>query len=158
MSVEEWALVACVAFAGVWAGLTGMLTLVMHPMLRDMEGPAFTRFLHVFLPVARKAWFNWVCVLGLIFSPAVALWTLDTDSTAFTFTLFGFLLTIIGPLLTSNRLAEPNYDVILGWNPDALPDDWERVKGRYFAYNWIRFACTLGAFALFIAALLDLLG
>jgi hypothetical protein len=35
------ALVACVVFSGLWSGLTGMLTLVMHPMLAEMDGPGF---------------------------------------------------------------------------------------------------------------------
>ena len=39
MPAEEWALIASVVFAGLWAGLTGMLTLVMHPMLKAMDGP-----------------------------------------------------------------------------------------------------------------------
>jgi hypothetical protein len=158
MAVEEWALVACVVFAGVWTGFLSMLTLILHPVMRDMDGGAWTRFLQSFLPVARKAWFNYLCVLGLIFSPAVALWTLDNDSTAFTLTLLGFLLTIIGPLLTSNRFAEPNYNVIESWDPDALPDDAGEVQRKYYLYNWVRYACTLGAFVLFFAALLDLLG
>ena len=153
MAVEEWALVACVVFAGLWSGLTGMLTLVMHPMLKAMDGPGFRRFLGAFLPVARKSWFNYLCVIGLIFAPVVALWTLDGDSTSFTLTVFGFALTVLGPLVVSNRLAEPNYDVILGWDPNAMPEDWEAIQKRYFAYNWIRFLCTLAAFGLFLAAL-----
>ena len=157
MPVEEWALIACVVFAGVWSGLLGMLTLVMHPMLRKMDGAGFTRFLAAFLPTARKAWFNWVCVLGLVIAPAVALWSLDTDSTSFTLTVFGFALTVIGPLFVSNRLAEPNYDKILSWEPDALPDGWEAIRDRYYAFNWIRFACTVAAFGLFLAALVELL-
>jgi hypothetical protein len=32
-------------------------------------------------------------------------------------------LTVAGPLLVSSRLAEPNYDVKLAWNPEALPPD-----------------------------------
>jgi hypothetical protein len=33
VTVEEAALAACVVFSGLWAGLTAMLTLVMHPIL-----------------------------------------------------------------------------------------------------------------------------
>ena len=153
MPVEEWALIASVVFAGLWSGLLAMLTLVLHPLMKGMDGAGFTRFMAAFLPIARKSWFNYACVLGLIFAPAVALWTLDSDSTPFTLTVLGFACTAIGPLAVSNRLAGPNYDVILGWNPDALPDDWERAHKRYFALNWIRAVLTWAAFGLFLAAL-----
>ena len=45
MLVEEWALIACVVFAGVWSGLLGMLTLVMHPMLRGWFPAALVELL-----------------------------------------------------------------------------------------------------------------
>jgi hypothetical protein len=41
MTFEEAALVACVVFSGLWAGLLAMLTLVMHPMLRAMSARYF---------------------------------------------------------------------------------------------------------------------
>jgi hypothetical protein len=116
MGIEEWALIASVVIAGLWSGLLAMLTLVLHPTLRQMDGPGFARFMAVFLPIARRSWFNYFCVLGLVIAPAVALWTLDGDSTSFTLTVFGFACTAIGPLGVSNRLAGPNYDVILGWD------------------------------------------
>jgi len=50
MSVAEWALVASVVFSGLWAGELAMLTLVMHPMLKGMDGRDFARFLRAFLP------------------------------------------------------------------------------------------------------------
>ena len=56
----------------------------------------------------------------------------------------------------SNRLAEPNYDVMLAWDPDAMPADWEAGRRRYFTLDWIRAAATWTAFALFLAALLAL--
>ena len=71
-------------------------------------------------------------------------------------TAIGLVLTIAGPLLVSNRLAEPNYDVMLAWDPDAMPAGWEATRQRYFALDWIRAAATWAAFALFLAALLAL--
>jgi len=50
--------------------------------------------------------------------------------------------------------AEPNYDVMLAWDPEAMPADWEAGRRRYFAFNWIRFIATLVAFALFLLALI----
>jgi len=71
--------------------------------------------------------------------------------------VIGLALTVAGPLLVSNRLAEPNYDVILGWNLDAMPQDWEATRRRYFAINWIRAGATWIAFGLFLAALVEAL-
>jgi hypothetical protein len=154
MPVEDWALLASVVFAGLWAGELAMLTLVMHPMLRAMNGDEFARFLRAFLPPARRALFNYVEVIGMVVAPVVALFTLDDTSGApFVFTAIGLALTVGGPLLVSNRLAEPNYDVMLAWEPASMPTGWEATRTRYFVLNWIRAAATWAAFALFLAAL-----
>src|SRR5918994_3011879 len=151
MTFEEWALAACVVFSGLWSGLL-MLTLVMHPMLRVMTGRDFARFLRAFLPVARHAWFDYFAIFGMIVAPIVALGG-DLSGTPFVLTAIDLALTVAGPLLVSNRLAEPNYDVMLTWDPEAIPADWEARRWRYFALNWIRFVATLAAFGLFLAAL-----
>jgi hypothetical protein len=157
MTVEEWGLIACVVFAGLWSGLLAMLTLVLHPMLTGMDGPGFARFLRAFLPVARRAPINYVTVFGMVIAPVVVLFALDdAGDLPFVLTAIGLALTVAGPLLVSNRLAEPNYDAMLAWNPDAMPRDWEAGRRRYFALNWIRAGATWAAFALFLAALVDL--
>jgi hypothetical protein len=132
-----------------------MLVLVMHPMLKAMDGQDFARFLRSFLPTARRSWFNYLCVAGLIVAPVVALVALggDPGGAPFVLTAVGLAFTIAGPLLVSNRLAEPNYDVMLAWEPEAMPADWEAGRRRYFALNWIRFLAVLAAFGLFLAAL-----
>jgi hypothetical protein len=158
MTGEEWALAACVVFSGLWSGLLAMLTLILHPMLAAMDGRDFAGFLRAFLPVARRSWFNYACVIGVLLAPIVALIALgdDSGSASFVLTAIGLVLTIAGPLLVSNRLAEPNYDVMLAWDPDAMPADWEATRRRYFALDWIRAAATWTAFALFLAALVAL--
>ena len=156
MTVEEWALVASVVFTGLWAGELAMLTLVMHRMLKAMDGHDFARFLRAFLPPARKAWFNYAEVIGMVVAPVVALVTLDDRGDApFILTAVGLAFTVAGPLLVSNRLAEPNYDVMLAWDPDAMPAGWEATRTRYFTLNWIRAVATWAAFALFLAALVE---
>jgi hypothetical protein len=72
-------------------------------------------------------------------------------------TAIALALIIAGPLLVSNRLAEPNYDVILAWEPDRLPAGWETVQRKYYAYNWIRAFATWVAFGLLLAALVEAL-
>ena len=156
MTVEEWSLVASVVFSGLWSGLLAMLTLVMHPMLAAMDGPDFARFLRAFLPTARRAPFNYVAICGMVVAPVVALVALSDDpsSAPFVLTAIGLALTVAGPLAVSNRLAEPNYDAMLAWVPEAIPTDWEAGRRRYFTLNWIRFGATWAAFALFLAALM----
>jgi hypothetical protein len=151
-------LIASVVFAGLWSGLLVMLTLILHPMMAAMDGPGFARFLGAFLPIARKAPINYVAVIGMVIAPIVALFTLDDAGDApFILTAIGLGLTVAGPLLVSNRLAEPNYDVMLSWDPDDMPSDWESKRRRYFTLDWIRAVATWLAFALFLAALVDLL-
>ena len=154
MSLDNWALVACVVFTGLWSGALAMLTLVMHRMLAAMNGGDFARLLRAFLPPARRAPFNYAMVIGMVVSPIVALIALGVFAGApFVLTAIGLGLTVAGPLLVSNRLAEPNYDVMLAWDPDSMPAGWKATRTRYFALNWIRAAATWAAFALFLAAL-----
>lgn len=156
MTVDELALAACVVFSGLWSGLLAMLTLVMHPMLAAMNGRDFALFLRAFLPSARHAWFNYAAVIGMIVAPIVALVALGDDpgEAPFVLVAIGLVLTVAGPLVVSNRLAEPNYDVLLAWDPEAMPADWEAGRRRYLALNWVRAAATWTAFALFLAALI----
>jgi hypothetical protein len=160
VTVEEWALVCSVVFTGLWSGLLLMLTTVLHPMMQRMDGAGFARFLAAFLPVARKAASNYIAIIGMVVASLAAVVTLaDTPGEApFVLAAIGFLLCLGGPLLISSRLAEPNYDVILGWDPDALPAGWQAVQQRYYALNWIRAAVTWVAFGVFLAALVILVG
>lgn len=157
MTFEESSLAASVVFAGLWSGLLGMLTLVMHRMLADMDGPAFERFLRAFLPVGRKAWFNYVCALGMAIAPIVALVALwgDRSSAPFVLTAVGLAIVIVGVYVVSNVWKEPLYDVMLAWEPDAMPANWEEAgRERYFAINWIQLVATWTVFGLFLAALI----
>src|SRR5689334_13195370 len=133
MSVEEWELVASVVFAGVWSGLLAMLVLLLHGVMVPLSGPGFARFLQGFLPAAEIP-FNYVEVIGLVVAPSVALIALGDDpgGAPFMLTAVGLAFTIAGPLLVSNRLAEPNYKVIRAWDPDAMPPDWEATRRHYF--------------------------
>jgi len=92
----------------------------------------------------------------MVVAPVVALVTLDDRGDApFILTAVGLAFTVAGPLLVSNRLAEPNYDVMLAWDPDAMPAGWEATRTRHFTLNWIRAVATWAAFALLLAALVE---
>jgi hypothetical protein len=155
MTSEKLALAAGVVFAGLWSGLLGMLTLVMHRMLAAMDGPDFERFMRAFVPVGRKAWFNYVCAIGMAIAPLVALVILwdDPGSAPFVLTAIGLAIVIVGVYVVSNVWKEPLYDVILAWDPEAMPADWEAGRRRYFAINWIQAAATWSVFGLLLAAL-----
>ena len=156
MTAEELALAASVVFSGLWSGLLGMLTLVMHPMLAAMDGPAFRNFMDAFLGSARKAWFNYACALGMALAPIVALVILwdDRSSASFVLTAIGLAVVIFGVYVVSNVWKEPHYDVMLAWDPDAMPADWEAGRRRYFTINWIQLLSTWSVFGLFLAALI----
>jgi hypothetical protein len=155
MTPEGWALVAGVVFAGLWSGLLGMLTLVMHTMLAGMDGREFERFLRAFLPVGRRAWFNYVCALGMAIAPTVALVHLwdDRGDAAFVLTALGLAIVVVGVYVVSNVWKEPLYDVMLAWEPESMPAEWLGGRRRYFAINWIQAASTWTVFGLFLAAL-----
>jgi hypothetical protein len=155
---EQVALGSAVVFAGLWSGLLGMLTFVMHPMLAAMNGPDFERFLRIFLPVARRAWFNYVCAIGMAVAPIVGLVTLwdDPSSAAFILCAAGLALVIVGVYVVSNLWKEPHYDVMLAWDADAMPPRWEAGRRRYFTLNWIQASATWTAFSLFLLAFAQL--
>jgi len=156
MTFAQLALAAGVVFAGLWSGLLGMLTLVMHPMLARMGGADFERFLRAFLPVARKAWFNYFCALGMAVAPTVALLALrdDPGSVPFVLTAVALAIVIVGVYVVANVWKEPLYDVMLAWDPDAMPEEWEAGRRRYFAINWIQAAATWAVFGLLLMALI----
>jgi hypothetical protein len=158
MTAEEWALAASVFFSGLAAGLFGMLTTILHSMLAAMDGRDFRNFMEAFLRFARKSLFNYAWSLGMVIAPFVALLLLwdDPGSTSFVLTAIGLGVALVGVWLVSNVWKEPDYDVMLAWDPDAMPADWEAGQRRYFTINWIQFATTWAAFALFLVALLSL--
>jgi hypothetical protein len=102
-----------------------------------------------------KAWFDYVCALGMAIRPIVALVTLwdDRSSASFVLTAIGLALVVVGVYVVSNVWKEPHYDVMLAWDPEAMPADWAAGRRRYFALNWILAAATWAAFALFLVAL-----
>ncbi|MGD9531793.1 hypothetical protein [Pseudonocardia sp.] len=143
-----------VVLAGLWSGLLLAVATLLHPMYAALDGREFAVELQRFLPVARKSPTNWVSVIGLIVFPVLALVALAGDPTGapFVLTALGLVCTVAGPLLVSRLLAEPNYAVILGWDPATMPVGWEAVRRRYFLWNWVRGAFTWVAFGLFLAA------
>jgi hypothetical protein len=161
MTGEELTLAASAFVSGLAAGLLGMLCTIMRPMLAAMDGRDFQEFMEGFLRFAAHSWgrvFNYAWSLGMTFGPAAALVLLadDPGSTSFVLTATALVLVIGGVLVVSNAWKTPTYNVILGWDPAALPADWEAGRRRYFLINWIQLATTWAVFALLLAALISL--
>jgi hypothetical protein len=161
VTAEEWALAATVFVSGLASGLLGMLSTIMRPMLAAMDGRDFRNFMEAFLRHADHSWgkvFNYAWGLGMVFGPVVALVLLwdDPGSTSFVLTAIGLGIVIVGVWIVSNAWKTPTYNMILAWDPEAVPADWEAGRRRYFTINWIQLAVTWSAFALFLVALASL--
>jgi hypothetical protein len=158
---EEWALAASAFFSGLASGLLGMLSTIMRPMLAAMDGRSFREFMEAFLHFAAHSWgkgFNYAWSLGMTLGPAVALVLLaeDPGSTSFILTAIALVIVIVGVLVVSNAWKTPTYNVILGWDPEAMPADWEAGRQRYFLINWLQLATTWVVFILLLVALISL--
>ncbi|HEX8100040.1 MAG TPA: hypothetical protein VF660_07560 [Actinomycetota bacterium] len=130
-------------------------------MLAAMNGRDFRNFMEAFLRYADHGLgkvFNYAWSLGMTIGPIVALVFLwdDPGSTSFVLTAIGLGIVIVGIDIVSNVWKTPHYKVMLAWDPEAMPADWEAGRRRYFTINWIQFATTWGALALFLVALISL--
>ena len=117
--------------------------------------------MEAFLRYADHSWgkvFNYAWSLGMTIGPIVALVLLGDDpgSTSFVLTAIGLVIVIVGVDVVSNVWKTPTYNVILAWDPEAMPANWEAGRRRYFTINWIQLAVTWSAFALFLLALISL--
>jgi hypothetical protein len=161
VTAEEWVLAATVFFTGLSAGFLGALCTIIRPMQAAMDGRGFRTFMETFLRYADNglgrvfnlAW-AFVPVVGSIVA-LVLLWD-DPSSASFILTAIGLGIVLVGIWLVSNVWKTPTYNLILAWDPEALPADWEAGRRRYFTINWIQLAVTWSAFALFLLALISL--
>jgi len=160
MTAEEWALAASAFFSGLAAGFLGGLCAIIRPMQAAMDGRDFRNFMGAFLRFARNPgwWFNYAWSLGMTIAPIIALVLLwdDPGSTAFVLTAIGLGVVVVGILIVSNVWKEPHYKVILAWDPEAMPADWDAGRTTYFTINWIQLVATWTSFALFLVALISL--
>ena len=161
MSAEEWVLAASAFFSGLAAGFLGGLCTIIRPMQAAMDGRTFRNFMETFLRYADHSWgkvFNLAWALGMFLGPIVAvvlLWD-DPGSTSFVLTAIGLGIVFVGVIIVSNVWKTPHYKVMLAWDPEAMPPDWEAGRRTYFTINWLQLATTWTAFALFLLALISL--
>ena len=130
MTGEEWALAASAFFSGLAACSSGD---VEHDPASDARGDGRPGLpgVHGSVPSVRGALlgkgFNYVWAAGMTLGPAAALVLLadDPGSTSFILTAIALAIVIGGVLVVSNVWKTPTYNLILGWDPEALPADWE---------------------------------
>ena len=161
MTAEEWALAASAFFSGLAAGFLGGLCIIIRPVQASMDGRAFRNFMETFLRYADNGagkTFNLAWALGMLFGPIVALVFLwdDPGSISFVLTAIGLGIVIVGIDIVSNAVKTPHYKVMLAWDPEAMPADWEAGRQKYFTINWIQLVTTWSAFGLFLVALISL--
>jgi hypothetical protein len=94
----------------------------------------------VFLQYAGKSWgkvYNYAWSGGMTIGPVVALVLLwdERGSTSFVLTAIGLGIVIVGVLIVSNVWQTPTYNLIVAWDPEAMPADWEAGRQRYFTIN-----------------------
>ena len=159
MTGEEWVLAVTVFFSGIASGLLGMLCTIMRPMLTEMDGRDFRNFMEAFLRFADQSWgkvYNLGWSLGMFLLPIAALVLLwdDRGSASFVLTAIGLGIVLVGVIIVSNTVKTPHYKVMLAWDPEAMPPNWEAGRDKYFTINWIQLVTTWSAFALFVVALI----
>jgi hypothetical protein len=138
-----------------------MLCTIMRPMLKTMDGRDFRNFMDAFLRYADNGLgkaFNYLWSLGMFLGPIVALvlrWD-DPRSVSFVLTAIGLAVVVVGVIIVSNVWKTPHYKVMLAWDPEAMPPDWEAGRQRYFNINWLQMVTTWSAFTLFLVALASL--
>jgi hypothetical protein len=158
---EEWVLAGTAFVSGLAAGLLGMLTAIMRPMLGAMSGRDFRGFMETFLRYAGNGWgkaYNFVWSIGMTIGPAVVLVLLrdDPDSTSFVLSAIALAIVIVGVLVISNVWKTPTYNKILAWDPDDLPAEWEATRRTYFTINAIQLLVTWSVMALLLVALIEI--
>jgi uncharacterized membrane protein len=156
MTLIYFTLGMAVLSTGLFTGLLMTVVFFFQKALRELSGRQFALVMQRFLAIARTHPLNYAMTLISGFVPIATLIMLrqHPGSGAFVFTLLGLLAFWAGPILTSRYVAEPLYDVFVGWDADAPPADWQRARERYFRMNnAIRGPCSVTAFVCFVVTL-----
>jgi hypothetical protein len=130
-------------------------------MQAAMDGRSFRNFMEAFLRYADHSLGKGVQPRLVVRARPRGIVTLvllsdDPGSASFILTAIGLGIVLVGIWLVSNVWKTPTYNLILSWDPDALPADWDAGRRRYFTINWIQMVATWVAFALFLLALIYL--
>ena len=146
--------VIIVVSTGLFTGLLMTVVFFFERALKDLSGPQFALVMQRFLKITRTHPLNYAMVLTSGFAPIAVLVTLrgNPGEPSFVLTAIGLLVFWSGSMLPSTFIAQPLYGVILGWEIDAPPSDWQATRDRYFRLNVVRGSGSALAFVLFVIA------
>jgi len=159
--IEVWVVAASCFCAGLAAGFLGGLCTILRPMQAAMSGREFRGFMETFLQFAGNGLgkaYNLTWSIGMFLGPIIALVLLwdDPGSTSFVLTAIALGVVFVGIIIVSNAWKTPTYKMILAWDPEAMPANWESVRQRYFTINWLQLVTSLTAFILLLVAVISL--
>ena len=139
---------------GLFSGLLMTVKFFFERALRDLSGSEFALVMQRFLKITRTHPLNYAMVLTSGFVPIAVLVMLrgNPGGASFVLTAIGLLAFWCGSILPSTFVAQPLYGVILGWEIDAPPPDWQATRDRYFRLNVVRGLGSALAFVLFVIA------
>jgi len=159
--IEVWVVAASCFCAGLAAGFLGGLCTILRPMQAAMSGREFRGFMETFLQFAGNGLgkaYNLTWSIGMFLGPIIALVLLwdEPGSTSFVLTAIGLAIVFVGVIIVSTVWKTPTYKMILAWDPEAMPANWESVRQRYFTINWLQLVTSLTAFILLLVAVISL--
>lgn len=159
--IEVWVVAASCFFAGLAAGFLGGLCTILRPMQAAMSAREFRGFMEAFLQFAGNGLgkaYNLTWSIGMFLGPIIALVLLwdDPGSMSFVLTAIALGVVFVGIIIVSNAWKTPTYKMILAWDPEALPANWESVRQRYFTINWLQLVTSWTAFILLLVAVISL--
>jgi hypothetical protein len=139
---------------GLFTGLLMTVLFFFERALRDLSGSEFALVMQSFLKITRTHPLNYAMVLISGLAPAAVLVMLreNPGSPAFVLTAAGLLAFWCGSILPSTFIAQPLYEVFMGWEIDAPPQDWREARDRYFRVNVLRGLGSAVAFVCFVIA------
>ena len=155
MNIAVVLLALGVVASGLFSGLLVAVLALLQQTLKGLSGPEFTLVMQRFLPLARRTPVSYILILTPVLASlaALLLGIGPIGSPRFVLTLAGTLVFLVSPLVCSTFAAEPLYNVILGWRPEAPPADRQDSRDRYFHVNWMRLGCALLSFLALLTAL-----
>ena len=158
MTLTQVLLGVVVVSTGLFTGLLMTVLFFFERALKDLSGPEFALVMQRFLKITRTHPLNYAMVLTSGFVPIAVLVMLreNAGSPAFVLAAIGLLAFWCGSMLPSTFIAQPLYGVILGWEIDAPPQDWQLARDRYFRVNVLRGLGSAAAFACYVIAAMTL--
>ncbi len=138
--------------AGLFSGFVVAMASVVQAMLDDLNCTEYTCVMQRIIARGRESVVVKVLLLGKLLVGVVAMVLAWPQRGVFVLALVGWVVFFVGALLVSRQMAEPLYDIVMSWDVQAPPPDWEHYRRRWHQINWISSGAAFVAFCLFGAA------